>query len=197
MTKDQNIELVTAMREILRRAVITLAVLRDPDKRFLGLSQMPQHIVHDVKEAYGYSSVSVREFQPTALEITQMEIVLPWLAWLRRDHGDLEARRFIGWAMGVPTWRLAKRENCSDRTVMNRIDRSVSLMIERFAGAHIAVEVIEEPYKSTPYALVFERPSSIGDPVKISKVYIGGIGFMKGGKRLRTAAETVDQNYLS
>ena len=101
MTTDQNIQLVTAMREIIRRAVITLAVLRDPDKRFLGLSQLPQHVVHDVKEAYGYSSVSVREFQPTALEISQMEVVLPWLVWLRRDHGDIEARRFIGWAMGV------------------------------------------------------------------------------------------------
>ena len=197
MTTDQNIQLVTAMREIIRRAVITLAVLRDPDKRFLGLSQLPQHVVHDVKEAYGYSSVSVREFQPTALEISQKEVVLPWLVWLRRDHGDIEARRFIGWAMGVPTWRLAKRENCSDRTIMNRIDRSVSLMIEQFAGAHIAVEVIEEPYKSTPYALVFERPEAIGEPVRISKVYIGGIGFMKGGKRLRTATETMDENYLT
>lgn len=196
MAKDINSELLTAMREIIRRAIITLAVLRDPDRRYLGLSQMPQHVIRDVHEAYGYSSAPVREFQPTALEVSQMEIVLPWLAWLRRDHGDIEVRRFIGWAMGVPTWRLAKRENCSDRTILNRIDRSVSLMIENFVGAHIEVEVVDEPYRSTPYAMVYERPQGIGDPVQIRKVYVGGVGFVRGGKRLRTAAETVDEKIL-
>jgi hypothetical protein len=183
-------ELLAAMREILRRAVMTLAALRDPDRRFLGLSQMPQHVVHDVKEAYGYSSASVRDFQPSAYEIEQADVVLPWLAWLRREHGDVECRRFIGWSMGAQVWRLAKREKCSERTIHNRIDRSVALMIERFVGAEIEVERIEEPYKHAPYALIFERvPGPHGSPVVVRKVYVGGIGFMKGNKRLRTAME--------
>lgn len=185
------------MREIIRRAVITLAALRDPDRRYLGLSQLPQHVVHDVNEAYGYSSVSVRDFRPTALEISQMEIVLPWLAWLQRSHGRGEARRFIAWSMGVPLWRLAKREGCSDRTVTNRIDKSVSLMIERFIGASIDVEIVDEPYRSTPYAMVFDRPLAIGDPVQIRKVYVGGVGFVKGGRRMRTAQEDFHDKYIA
>lgn len=184
-------ELLAAVREILRRAVMTLAALRDPDRRFLGLQQMPQHVVHDVKEAYGYSSASVRDFQPSAYEIEQADVVLPWLAWLRRQHGDVECRRFIGWAMGAAIWRLAKREGCSDRTIHNRIDRSVSLMIAQFVGADIEVEEIEEPYKNAPFALLFDRPDQFGAPVVVRKVYVGGIGFMRGGKRLRTAMETV------
>lgn len=186
-------DLLAAVREILRRAVMTLAALRDPDRRYLGLQQMPQHVVHDVKEAYGYSSATVRDFQPSAYEIAQADVVLPWLAWLRREHGDIECRRFIGWAMGAQIWRLAKREKCSDRTINNRIDRSVSLMIEKFVGASIPVEMIEEPYRDAPYALVFDRPDQFGAPVKISKVYVGGVGFMKGGRRVRTAQETVSE----
>lgn len=186
-------QLLAAVREILRRAVMTMAALRDPDRRFLGIAQMPQHVVHDVQEAYGYSSASVRDFQPSAYEIAQADVVLPWLAWLRRTHGDIECRRFIGWAMGAAVWRLAKREGCSDRTIHNRIDRSVSLMIAQFVGANISVETIEEPYRDAPFALVFERPAGQDGPVEIRKVYVGGIGFVKGGKRLRTAQETVSE----
>jgi hypothetical protein len=193
MTTTTPLDLLAAVREILRRAVMTLAAMRDPDRRFLGLQQMPQHVVHDVQQAYGYSSTAVREFIPSAYEIEQADVVLPWLAWLRRQHGDKECRRFIGWAMGAPIWRLAKREGCSDRTINNRIDRSVSLMIAEFVGAEIEVERIEEPYRDAPFALVFERPEQFGAPVKISKVYVGGIGFVKGGKRLRTAQETVSE----
>lgn len=187
---EQKSQLLAAMREIIRRAVMTLAALRDPDRRYLGLAQMPQHVVHDVKEAYGYSSATVRDFAPSAYEIEQADVVLPWLAWLRREHGDMECRRFIGWAMGAPVWRLAKREGCSDKTIHNRIDRSVSLMIAEFIGPTIAVEQIEEPYRDAPYALVFDKPSGPhGGPVNIRKVYVGGIGMMRGGKRLRGGAD--------
>jgi hypothetical protein len=183
-------ELLEAMREIIRVAIVTLAAVRDPDRRYMGFAQMPQHVVHDVREAYGYSSASVREFIPSAFHISQMEVVLPWLAWVRREEGDMAIRRIIGWAMGAALWRLGQREKCSERTVQNRIDRSICAVIRQYAGANVAVERIEEPYKGATYAMVFERPEGRDAPVLIQKVYVGGLGMMRGGRRLRTAIET-------
>lgn len=187
---DVSAELVDAMREIIRVAIITLAALRDPDRRFMGFASLPQNVIHDVREAYGYSSATVREFIPSAFHISQMEVVLPWLAWIRREEGERAIRRIIGWAMGASIWRLGYREECSERTIHNRIDRSVCAIIRKFAGADISVERVDEPYKGANYAMVFERAAGTEAPVLIQKVYVGGMGMMKGGKRLRTAIET-------
>lgn len=183
-------DLLEAMREIVRVAIITLAALRDPDRRYLGYASLPQNVVHDVREAYGYSSATVREFIPSAFHVTQMEVVLPWLAWVRREEGEIAIRRIIGWSMGSALWRLGQREKCSERTIQNRIDRSVCAIIRKFAGVNVAVERIEEPYKGAFYAMVFERPEGRDGPVLVQKVYVGGLGMMKNGKRLRTAIET-------
>lgn len=190
MTKTIPPDLLEAMREIVRVAIVTLAALRDPDRRFLGYASLPQNVVHDVHEAYGYSSATVREFIPSTFHISQMEVVLPWLAWVRREEGDKAIRRIIGWAMGVAAWRLGQREACSERTIQNRIDRSICAIIRKFAHAELDVERVEEPYKGATYAMVFERAVGTEAPVLIQKVYIGGMGMMRGGKRLRTALET-------
>lgn len=184
-------ELLEAMREIVRIAIVTLAALRDPDRRYLGYAALPQNVVHDVREAYGYSSATVREFIPSAFHISQMEVILPWLAWVRREEGEMAIRRIIGWSMGATLWRLGMREKCSDRTIQNRIDRSICAMIGKFAGANVAVERVEEPYKGATYAMVFERPEGRDAPVLVQKVYVGGLGMVRNGKRLRTAIEMV------
>lgn len=188
---DVPADLLNAMKEIVRIAVVTLAAMRDPDRRYLGYAQLPQNVVHDIHEAYGYSSTKVREFIPSAFHISQMEVILPWLAWVRREEGETAIRRIIGWSMGVAGWRLGQREACSERTVYNRIDRSVCAIIRKFAGVDVGVERVEEPYKGAEYAMVFERATSTDEPVVIRKVYVGGLGMVKGGKRLRTSIETV------
>ena len=126
MADDREIrqELLAAMREIIRYAVMTLNAVRDPDARYRGWSKLPTTIVRDVQEAYGYSTPWVRRFSPTARDITQMEVVMPWLAWLRREEGQDAIRRIIAWSLGVSVWRIGQREECSESTVMNRIDRS-------------------------------------------------------------------------
>lgn len=185
-------ELFAAMREIIRYAIMTLAAQRDPDARYLGLSQMPVHVVHDLQEAYGYSSASVRKFKPTPHDIDQMWVVMPWLVWIRKFEGDLACRRLIGWAMGAPLWRLGQREHCSDRTIMNRIDRSIAAIIHQFANVNIPVEKIDEPYKGTHYAIVHERPEGPHGQVVIKKVYVGGLGYMKNGKRVSDSTAKFD-----
>lgn len=190
-------ELLHALREIIRRAVMTLAAVRDPDRRHLGWSSLPMNIVHDVQDAYGYSSASARNFAPSPHEVEQMEVVLPWIAWIRREEGEAACRRILGWAMGAALWRLGQREKCSDRTINNRIDRSICAIVRRFVGVNVEIERLEEPYKGTNYALVIEKPHGPhGGEVEIKKVYIGGMGFMKGGKRLRSGVEAIDLDRL-
>lgn len=191
-------ELLHAIREIIRRAVMALAAVRDPDARYMGLSRLPATIVRDVNQAYGYVSASVRNFQPSSYELEQMEIVLPWLAWIRREEGEQACRRILAWAMGSQLWRIGQRENCSERTALNRIDRSICAIVEKFVGIGVTVEKIEEPYKGTPYALLFEKPAGPhGGEVIIKRVYIGGVGFMKGGKRLRRGDENLSDQMLA
>lgn len=176
-------ELISAMREIVRYAVMTLAVLPDPDRKYLGLAKMPVQVIHDVQEAYGYSSAWVRKFTPSPRHIEQMDVVMPWLAWLRREEGEQALRRIMGWAMGAPMWRLGQREGCSDRTILNRIDRSITHIIAQFAGNDLPVEYIEEPYRGAEYAIIFEHPDpTSNNPVKLMRIYVGGKGFWQAGK---------------
>jgi Domain of unknown function (DUF6362) len=178
-------ELLMAVRELVRYAILTLATVRDPDARYQGLAKLPAWVVHDVRDAYGYSTPSVRRFVPTPRHITQMELLTPWLAWLRREHGDLELRRLMAWAMGVPYWKLCDRERCSDITIKRRIDRSIALMVEQFVGVTLPIEYGEEPIDKTPFAIIFERPDATSNgEVRLMKIYIGGRGFWRGGRYL-------------
>lgn len=188
----QGPELIKAVRDIIRTAVVTLASVRDPDARFLGLAQPAVNIVHDLKEAYGYSSAKVRQFQPTPKDLSQMELVMPWLAWLRREKGGQDAlRRIIAWAMGVQLWRLGQREGCSDRTILNRIDRSVVAIIAQFANVSLSFEDIDE--RGASWAVTATPlPGPHGAEAKPMKVYVGGDGYFRGGKRLRNGQEVLD-----
>lgn len=190
-------ELLFAMREIVRNAIMTLSSLRDPDRKYLGLAQMPVNVVHDVQDAYGYTSTWVRRFIPSARELDQMDIVMPWIAWVRREHGEHDCKRLIAWAMGAPLWSLADREDCTNRTILNRIDRSIVAIILKFTGANIPVERIEEPYAKTKYAMIWEKPVGPHGEVRIKKVYVGGMGFMKNGRKVRDGREKFDLKALA
>jgi hypothetical protein len=197
--KDIPAELLAALRELIRYAVMTLAAVRDPDARYLGWSKLPANIVHDVQEAYGYSTPWVRSFRPSPRDIEQMEIILPWLAWVRREEGETAIRRIFGWAMGAALWRLGQREQCSDATIVNRINRSVSAIILKFAGVDVPVCPIDEPYKGAVYAMIFEKPPGPHGEAEIliKKVYVADRGFWKNGKRLRNGQENYDLEKLS
>lgn len=182
-------ETLAAVRELIRYAIMTLSALKDPDRKYLGMAQMPTNVLHDIQEAYGYSSVSVRSFQPTAQDITQMEFFAGWLAWLRRNESEMALRRIIGWSMGAALWRLGQREGCSGDTIMNRINRSIAAMVQHFAKTKITVEIVDEPYKGAVYASVIEKVSGPHGECIEMKVYISDYGFMKGGRKITTALD--------
>jgi hypothetical protein len=179
-------ELLAAMRGILRTAILTLLALRDPDARYLGWGRLPMHVVHDVTQAYGYDEARPRRFQPTPHDVSQMERVAPWLAWLRREHGQIALRRMIAWAVGVPVWRLAQREQCSEKTISNRVDRSVAAIVHEFAGADLPVEHLDELPDATHAMVWGERPAGeVSGEIKLMKIYIGGRGLWRKGKWLK------------
>jgi Domain of unknown function (DUF6362) len=121
--------MLASLREVVRRAWKTLAALRDPDLHYFRRGGWLFSVVNEVNQAYGYSSAQARSFRPTSLDVSRMEIVMGWMAWLRRTEGDIAIRRLIGWSLGVPLWQMARRENCSERTITNRIDRSLNAIL--------------------------------------------------------------------
>lgn len=213
---------VRAIREIIRRAILTFKALPDPDARFLRQGHSWQ-IVRDASEAYGYAEASVKDFQPTPHEIDQAMIVLPWLSWLWEEEGGDAVKRIIAWAMGIPMWRLAQREHVSERTIDNRIDRSVTAIINNVIGTDFRFAVVDEPYKSTPFAMSWdtaptrrytnplamesvEKPAFseafAGTPhrylAKVTTVYVYGKGLMRNGKKWedgRRKAEKLVERY--
>lgn len=183
---------LAAIKNIVRRAIMTLLTLRDPDHRY----QRQYHgsawlfpVVNTAQESYGYARYG---FEPTPHDISQMEIVAGWLAWLKRTEGEGAIRRIISWTLGVPTWRIGSRERCSERTIRNRIDRSIVAIIRQFAAVDLAVEEVEEqpPTASRngkalqplrPYDLVFDKSEGPhGGAVVLKKVYVYDAGFVTG-----------------
>lgn len=171
------------VREVIRIGWLTLAVIPDPDKRFQGWKNgWIWQVVHDAKEAYGYSSPSVRRFMPSTADITRLDDVMTWMAWLRRTEGELAMRRIMVWAYGVPIWRLGQRELRSERTIRNRIDLSIAAIMAEFKINEIAIGPIDEPPEKQ--ALHFGDKASIGDGIEAeaAKVYISGLGYFFKGK---------------
>ena len=177
--------MLASLREVVRRAWQTLAVLRDPDLHYFRRGGWLFSVVHDVNQAYGYSSAQARGFQPSSLDISRMEIVMGWMAWLRRTEGELALKRIIGWSMGVPLWQMARRENCSERTIANRIDRSLNGVLKAYGDLDAKLDTIEEPERQAPAmrAHVAERPTEMeAGTLEPGKLWIDGIGWMFKGR---------------
>src|SRR5690348_16561405 len=104
-------KLLAALRHLVSRAWQTFAQTPDPDRRFrTSGAAWPFIVVHDFHEAYGYSAPRARRFAPTAQDISNADLVMTWMAWLKREEGDDAIRRIMAWSLGVPAWMLGQRE---------------------------------------------------------------------------------------
>jgi hypothetical protein len=190
--EDIAAESLAVMKEIVRRAIVTLWTLKDPDRKWL--TQRPSSwllsTVRERSESYGWAEYG---FEPTPHDISQMEIVATWLAWLRRTEGEQALRRLIAWTLGVQTWKIGRREQCSEQTVRNRIDRSIVAMMRQFSGADFTVETVEDPKITNPYSLVMERSGVLDAEIILRKVYIYDKGFFRGSKRVRDGREKAEK----
>lgn len=132
------------VRELLRRAVLTLAAVTDPDARFRhGPASWGLEVVNDVNEAYGYAPPRVRRFAPTPQDVDIYLEVMGWLAWYGREVDRDDMRLFLAWAMGVPKWVLAQRRRLSESTIRRRIDAVASTIAAR-CGVEVRAPTDEE-----------------------------------------------------
>jgi hypothetical protein len=130
-------ELRRAAAELIRRAVLTLAVTADPDRRWQGGPRcaMPEPL-REAVESYGYQAPRAARFQPTPRDFDRYLQVLGWLSWLRRQpDGERETRLLLARAFGTPRWRLGQRFGKSDETLR---------LWENAAVAKIVLEFCEE-----------------------------------------------------
>jgi hypothetical protein len=153
-------ENIPALRELLRRAVLTLAAVPDSDLRYrLGPRTAWPEFVRHARDAYGSAPPRFRTFHPTRQDLSNYLEALSWLAWYRRTYGQETVRVFVAWCFGAAMWQLQERVStnrrrpASPRTVHNRMDAMIlavavqfpdgtrkcidnHLEVQKFAGAH-------------------------------------------------------------
>lgn len=190
----ENHEMIVSMRSLIARAIKVYNALPQTGLRRY---RTPWPITSGSEGAYGYNATEVR-FLPTARDISRMEIIMDWLGWLRQSAGDRTMWLVWSYCCDVPTWRLAQREECTERTVHNRAKRAIASIIANFGGPSIVLPVLNEKPAEPITSLVLEKslPGHSGTIGQHGKVWIDGTGFMKGGKPLRNGTERVDERRL-
>jgi hypothetical protein len=159
LTKFQESEcdradMIAVVRELIRRAILTLAVLPDPDARYRHhpRSSWPD-IIRSVAEAYGYTAPTVRRFAPSPRDISRYLIVLDWLAWYRRERDRADVDLITAWALGAPAWKLEQRFRRTRRTLLRWIDGVVEAVIHRFRAdaSRMALDLARECHSISRY----------------------------------------------
>jgi hypothetical protein len=119
-----------ALKEAIRQGVLVMQALDDPDYKYRRPLTSTWRISapDDPNTAYAYTELRLR-FVPSPRDITRAEIVDSWLVWLHGVEGRRGTHRVFHWARGAPQWLQAQRENCSERTIVNRIDRSMAAIL--------------------------------------------------------------------
>jgi sarcosine oxidase delta subunit len=183
-TTPSRRELLDMIGDIVRQAIAVMRALPDPEQRFLSVqSTIHLPMVRSAMEAYGYSTVA-SHYVPSAAEISEMERTMDVMARLRHeDEGGF--RRLWQWAQGMPIWLLAERETVSVKTVRNRLDRSLARLLFLMGGWKLSIEEIVEPRELPVTSFAGERAVDVGAVATASKVFVGGVGFVVGSKRLR------------
>ncbi|MBM7483338.1 hypothetical protein ACVWWI_003346 [Bradyrhizobium sp. USDA 3686] len=192
-----------SLKAAVKRSIVVMDAMLDPDRRFLrvacSMGPVWAQAIDQAEDAYGYTETRIR-FIPTAREIAQAETVADWLSWLAREKGRECIRLLTSWAREMPIWKIADLERCSERSVHNRIDRLVAAILSEFGGisAEIPDETQERPGRAHPPNFMTERPmpSDAGE-ISLAKVWIGGVGFMKNGKRLRNGQEKISERMVA
>lgn len=188
--------MLSALKAAVRHAIQTMAALPDSDDpRRFQVRAMWVGVPDDPGLAYAYNETRPPRIVPSPKDVTRAEIVNSWLVWLRAEEGKRSLGRIVAWAKGAPKWQLAQRENCSERTIVNRIDRSMAAILREFLDEEATVDKIEEPAAMAVrhYHSAFEATTGgAGVRQDFGKVWIAGIGFMRDGRRLRDGREKVD-----
>jgi hypothetical protein len=187
--------MLAALKAAIRNGVLVMQALDDPDYKYRRPLSSTWRISapDDPNTAYAYTELRLR-FVPSPRDITRAEYVDSWLVWLRATEGKSGAHRVWHWARGAPQWLQAQREHCSEKTIGNRIDRSMAKILAEFLCTEVELEHVEEPAEQPVRSFHGEHVSEFeGSVEKHGKCWIDGVGFMRDGRRLRDGREKVDK----
>jgi hypothetical protein len=190
--------MLAALKAAIRNGVLVMQALDDPDYKYRRPLTSTWRISapDDPNTAYAYTELRLR-FVPSPRDITRAEIVDSWLVWLFATEGKRGAHRIFHWARGAPQWLLAQREHCSERTIVNRIDRSMAKILEEFLETEIEVGHVEEPADQPVRSFHGLHTSDITGAIGgHGKVWIDGVGFMRDGRRVRDGREKAEGGKL-
>jgi hypothetical protein len=130
---------IPALRELLRRSVLTMFAVPDPDRHFRsGLRTAWPEFVRQTRDAYGSAPPRVKLFQPTRYDLTVYLEALSWLACYQRTYGRQTVDLFIWWCRGAAMWDLQERVStnrrrpCSPTTVRNRMNAMILAVAVQF-----------------------------------------------------------------
>jgi hypothetical protein len=185
------------LKEIIRTSVQVMYSIGWRDTLFMRSAFGSIVTVDDAALAYGYSETSCKQF--SAREISRAEMVESWLAWLSlQPDGIKQAVRIDDWARGIALWQMAQRENCSERTVVNRIDRSMALILAELFNVHVEIKTEFEKLETHPLAFLLEKPKSgyAGERTNFGKAFVAGVGFVRNGKPLRDGRHKAEDKRL-
>ena len=191
--------MLAALKQAVRDGVLVMQAMSDLDYRWRQPLRSTWRISapDDPNTAYAYTELKLR-FVPSPRDITRAEYVDSWLVWLRGIEGKAGAHRVWHWARGAPQWLQAQREHCSERTIVNRIDRSMAKILAEFLCTEVELERVEEPADEPVLAFHGEHTSDVTGAIGgHAKVWIDGIGFMRDGRRLRDGREKIDDRRLT
>jgi hypothetical protein len=190
--------MLAALKAAIRNGVLVMQAMDDLDYKYRRPLSSTWRISapDDPNTAYAYTELKLR-FVPSPRDITRAEIVDSWLVWLHTAEGKRGTHRIFHWARGAPQWLLAQREHCSERTIVNRIDRSMAKILDEFLETEIEVGHVEEPAEDPVRAFHGAHTSEFeGSVEKHGKVWIDGCGFMRDGRRVRDGREKADDRRL-
>ena len=187
----------------IKNAWLTLAMLPDPDARYRRAfgSSWTLPTFRSVKDG-DYPSDIYQKLIPSPQEITEMECILDWLAWLRRvgepGGGEYSIKRLAAWGLGVAIWKMAQRERCSEKTIHRRIDRSIAKILLQFKCIDVKFEEINEPElrpaRIRGFTMEVATMTGAPDNLEPGRVYLDGIGFMFRGEKYRSAYDEAVDN---
>jgi hypothetical protein len=113
--------------ELIRRAILTISVAPDRERRWLTQEVSTLEVVRDLEEAYGYEEARRPKFRPQPRDVDNCLIVLSWLAALKAEPGSGRRDFNILWARAFkkPWWSLAQRYGKADRTIQRWHDNAI------------------------------------------------------------------------
>lgn len=136
--ESRDEELFAITRDLIARAILTLAAIPDPDLRFrVGPRSAWPDYVREARDAYASAPPRIRAFAPSPNDLGVFLDVLDMLNAYRRAGSTAaeNVRLFTARVFGAPIWMLQqrcttnRRQPASKQTVYDRLDAVVSAVM--------------------------------------------------------------------